>query len=108
MGFIKAQHDAGKLTSTVLLLLRDFEDDFEFYRHPQGKAGNADYQPNQCFLDAKDISKQVRDSVRDPGLVKEVPGSCYEHSEPDDASHSIECQAGQDTLASGPQPGASR
>ena len=74
----------------LLLLLCDFEDDFEFYRHPEGKAGNADHQPNRCFLDAKDIAKQVRDSVRDPGLVEEVPGGCHEHSEPDDARHSIE------------------
>ncbi len=28
--------------------------------------------------------------VRDPGLVEEVAGGCHEHSEPDDASHSIE------------------
>src|SRR5262249_32022888 len=57
---------------------------------PEGKTGDADYQPNRRFLDAKNISKQVRDGVRDPGLVEEVPGGCYEHSEPNDASHSIE------------------
>src|SRR5262245_49088485 len=72
-----------------LLLLCDFESDIEFYRHPKGKAGNADYQPNRCFLNAKDISKQVRDSVRDPGLVEEIPRGCHEYSDPDDASHSI-------------------
>jgi len=31
------------------------------------KARDADYQPNRCFLDAKDISKQTRDGVRDLG-----------------------------------------
>src|SRR5262249_34434377 len=72
------------------LLLCDFESDIEFYRHPKGKAGNADYQPNRCFLNAKDISKQVRNSVRDPGLVEEIPRGCHEYSDPDDASHSIE------------------
>jgi hypothetical protein len=74
----------------MLSLLGDFEDDFEFYRHPIGKTGNADYQPNRCFLDAKNISKQIRDSVRDLGLIEEIPGGRHEHSEPDDASHSIE------------------
>src|SRR5216684_5762333 len=59
-----------------LLLLCDFESDIEFYRHPKGKAGYDDYQPNRCFLNAKDISKQVRDSVRDPGLVEEIPRGC--------------------------------
>ena len=71
-------------------LLCDFKDDMEFYRHPEWKAGNADHQPSGCFLDTKDISKQVRDGVRDPGLVEEVPRGCYEYSEPDDSSHSIE------------------
>ena len=71
-------------------LLRDLEDDIEFYRHPERKAGNTDDQPNRCFLDAKDISKQVGDSIRDSGLVEEVAGSRYKHTEPDDASHSIE------------------
>ena len=71
-------------------LLCDFEDDIEFYRHPERKAGNADYHPNRCFLDAKNISKQVRDSVRNPGLVEEITRGCYEHSELDDTSHSIE------------------
>jgi len=46
--------------------------------------------PNRCFLDAKDISKQIRDGVRDPGLVEEVHGGCHEHSEAKDASHPIE------------------
>ena len=46
-----------RLTSALLLLLCDFEDDIEFDRHPEGKAGNADYDPNRCFLDAKDIAK---------------------------------------------------
>ena len=41
------------------LLLCDFEDDFEFYRHSEGKAGYSDDQPNRCFLDAEDISKQI-------------------------------------------------
>ena len=76
--------------ASVPCLLCDLEDDFEFYRHPEGKAGNADYQPNRCFLDPKNISKQVRDGVGDLGLVEEVPGGCYEHSKPDDSSHSIE------------------
>jgi hypothetical protein len=41
------------------LLLCDFEDDVEFDWYPEWEAGNADDQPNRCFLDAKDISKQV-------------------------------------------------
>jgi len=40
------------------LLLCDFEDGLEFYRHPEGKAGNADEQPNCCLLAAKDVVKQ--------------------------------------------------
>ena len=39
------------------LLLCDFKSDIEFYRRPKGKAGNADYHPNRCFLNAKNISK---------------------------------------------------
>ena len=58
--------------------------------NPKGQAGNADYRPNRCFLDAKDISKQVRDRVRDLGLIEEIAVGCYEHSEPDDTSHSVE------------------
>jgi hypothetical protein len=53
-------------------LLCDFEDDIEFYRHPERKAGDADHQPNRHLLGTKDSSKQVRDSIRDSGLVKEV------------------------------------
>ena len=58
----------------LLLLLFDFEEDLECYRHPERKAGDADYHSNRCFLDAKDISKQVRGSVRDLGLIEEIPG----------------------------------
>ena len=29
-------------------------------------------------------------SVRDLGLIEEIPEGCYEHSEPDDTSHSVE------------------
>ena len=57
---------------------------------PPGVGCNADYHANRCFLDAKDISKQVRDSVRYLRLIEEIPGGCYKHSEPDDASHSVE------------------
>src|SRR5260370_6534538 len=71
------------------LLLRNFEDDFEFDRHPQGKARNADDEPNCCLLSAEDVAKQVRHSIRYSGLVKEVTRGCYEHSEPHDPSHSI-------------------
>ena len=80
----------GPLDLCLRLLLCDFQDDLEFYRHPKGKTRNANYQPNRYFLDAEDITKQIRNSIRDPWLVEEVPGRCYEHSEPDDASDSIE------------------
>ena len=33
-------------------LLCDFEDDIEFDRHSERKAGNADDHPNRCLLDA--------------------------------------------------------
>jgi hypothetical protein len=36
-------------------------------------SGNADDQSHRHLLGAKDISKQVRDSVRKPWLVEEVP-----------------------------------
>ena|ERR1700722_7300414 len=80
----------GSFITILEKLLCDFEDDLEFYRHPKGQAGNADYQPNRCFLDAKYIPKQVRDCIRDPWLVVEVPVRRYEHSQPDDASYFIE------------------
>jgi hypothetical protein len=53
---------------------------------PRGMLATPINQPNRCFLDSKDVSKRVRGSVRDLGLVEDVPGGCYEHSEPDDAS----------------------
>src|SRR5712671_2524903 len=57
---------------------------------PGGRAGNADYHPNRCFLDANDILKQARDSVRDLGPIEEIPEGCYENSALDDTSHSVE------------------
>ena len=80
----------GSFITILEKLLCDFEDDLEFYWHPQGKAGNADYQPNRRFLDPKDISKEIRDCIRDPWLVVKVPVGRYEYSQPDDASHFIE------------------
>jgi len=76
--------------SFLLRVCLDFEDDLEFDWHPEGKAGDANYHPHRCFLNAKDISKEVRDGVCNFGLVEEVSGSGYEYSEADDASHSIE------------------
>ena len=37
-----------------LFLVCDFKDDLELYGHAEGKDGNADYQPNRGFLDAKE------------------------------------------------------
>src|SRR5271170_3700586 len=71
--------------------LCDFEDDFEFYRHPKRKTRDADDRPNGSFLNTEDISEQVRGCVCDPGLIEEVSGGRYEYSEADDASHTIEC-----------------
>ena len=68
----------------------DFKYDVEFHRHAIGKAGNADNQPNRCFFDAENIAKQVRDSIRDPGLIEEISVGGYEDAEPDDSSHSVE------------------
>lgn len=79
-----------RLGICLLLLLCDFEDDIEFDRHAEGKAGSADYQSNRCLLDPKDIAKEVRDSVRDSGVVEEVSGSCDENSEAHDASDPVE------------------
>ena len=59
-------------------------------RNFEGKAGNADHQPNRCFRDAKDIAKQIRGSIRDPGLVEDVPVRCYKYAESNDASYSVE------------------
>ncbi len=83
-------HRQRPLSLCLHLLLCDFEDDFEFYRHPERKAGNANHQPNRCFLGAKDISKKVRYSVRDLGLIEGVPVGRNENTQPDDARHSIE------------------
>ena len=41
-------------------------------------------------IDAEDIAKQVRDSIRDPGLIEEISMGCYEDSEPDDPRHPVE------------------
>src|SRR6476660_6228816 len=66
----------------------DFEEDIEFYRHAKGKAGDADDHPNRCFLDSKDISIEVRDGIRDPGVVDEVPEGRNEDSKANDARDS--------------------
>jgi hypothetical protein len=77
-------------TTARALLIGDLKDDLEFDGHAEGKAGDADDQPNRCFLDAKDIAKEVGDSIRNPGLVEEVSGSGDEDPEPNDARDSIE------------------
>jgi len=71
-------------------LLRDFEDNFELDRQAERKTGNADYQPNCHVIAAKDIAEQIRGSVGNPGLVKEVAGGCQEDSEANHARHTIE------------------
>jgi hypothetical protein len=50
---------SGVVRIDLIPLLSDFEDDIEFYRHPERKAGDPDDQPNGCFLDAKDVSEKV-------------------------------------------------
>ncbi len=55
------------------LRLLHFEDDIESDRHSERKARNADYQANRCFLDAKDISKQIRDGACDLGWSTKSP-----------------------------------
>ena len=57
---------------------------------PRGRLATPMTSRTGNVLVAKDISKQIRGCVRDPGLVEEVPGCRYEDSEPDDARHSIE------------------
>jgi len=71
-------------------LLCDFEDDIEFDRHSERKAGNSDDRSNRCSFDPKDISKEIRDGIRDPGLLEEVAVCRDEHSQPHHARHSIE------------------
>jgi hypothetical protein len=71
-------------------LLCNFEDDIKFYRHPERKAGNADYHPHRCFLDAKDIPNRSETASATLGWSKKSPEVADEHSEPDDATHSIE------------------
>jgi hypothetical protein len=72
------------------LLCINFEDHIKLYRYSEKKAGDTEYEPDRSFLDAKDISKQIRNSVRDPGLVVEIAGGCNEYSKPNDASYLIE------------------
>jgi len=72
------------------LFSTDFEEDIEFYRHAKGKAGDADDHPNRCFLDSKDISIEVRDGIRDPRMIDEVPEGRNEDPETDDTRDSIE------------------
>ena len=72
------QRQAGSVSQrpfglNVRLLLCHLEDDIESDPDPERKARNADYRPNRCFLDAKDISKQIRDGVRDLGWSTKSP-----------------------------------
>jgi hypothetical protein len=81
---------AGGISLYHRLLRIDFEDHIEFDWNPERKARNADDRPDRSFLDAKDIPKQIRGSVRDPGMVVKIPKGRKEHSKTHDASHSIE------------------
>src|ERR1700733_2276995 len=78
---------AGTFSSDLLF---DFEGDLELNRHSERKASNAHDRSNRHLVGAKDIAKQIRDCVRDSGLIEEVPEGCDEHAEPDDAGDSIE------------------
>src|SRR5260370_4461845 len=77
------------LASALFFSLCDFEDDFELNRHPQRKTRDADDQPNCCLLAAKNVEEHVRHSVRNPGLVEEIPGGSHEYAEPHNPSDSI-------------------
>ena len=39
--------DLSRDPAILLFLLTNLEDDFEFNRHPEGKAGNANHQPHR-------------------------------------------------------------
>jgi len=57
---------------------------------PNGRLATPMISRTDVFLDAEDISEQVRDSVGDPGLVEEIPVGGHEHAEPHNARHSVE------------------
>jgi hypothetical protein len=63
--------------------------------------------PHPYFPDAKDISKQVRCSVRDLRLVKEVAGSCYENSAPSYFIERAQMLSGRSQRAQGGNVGGS-
>ena len=74
----KEQRQAGSSSQRpfglrVRLLLCHLGDDIESDWDAERKARNADYRSNRCFLDAKDISKQIRDGVRDLGWSTKSP-----------------------------------
>jgi hypothetical protein len=54
--------------------------------HAQGEAGHTYDQWHRDFPDAEGVSKQIRRSVSDFGLVEEISEGCYEYAEPHDAS----------------------
>jgi len=45
------------------------------------------YEPNCCFLTAKDVVEQIGYSVRNPGLVEEVTAGRHEDPKSNDAVH---------------------
>ncbi len=58
--------------TNALSQLCDFEDDLELYRYSEGKARDADHDPNRQLLGAEDTSKQFRGRVRDSGVIEEI------------------------------------
>ena len=70
--------------------LRDFEGDLEQDWHSEWEAGDADHRANCHFVGAEDVAEQVGGAVCHSGLIEEVSMSGHEHSEPDDASDSVE------------------
>ena len=68
----------------------DLEEDFELYRHPQGQTRDPDDEPSRYFLAAEYIAKEIRDSVRHPGLIKEISGGGDEYADSHYAHHFVE------------------
>jgi hypothetical protein len=62
------------------LLIRDFENYFEFDRHSKRQAGYADHLTHRQTIGAEDVSKEIGDGVGDVRLIEEVSGRSDEDS----------------------------
>jgi hypothetical protein len=71
------------------LLPRHLENDFQFDRGAERKAGDAVYQTARVLVFSEDVLQQLRSGVSDFRLIANISRSGHRDAEPDDPRHSV-------------------